>query len=170
MHTARPQLGLDRLGSQRSGGPEIRDGGIEMHLQVRCAPAASPADVRKFLDVLARADINVAAVGGGSLEHGGNIAIACADVEGHDETTRAKQVLTDAGYKADIVREGSNPQGYLYVGEMKNAKGELMREVDKARTAAGSGYLVDDIAVGVPTTDGGVAIYPVQVFLRRRRV
>ena len=47
-----------------------------MHLQVRCNPTASPPDVEKFLDRLAKAKVNLGGAGGSNAEFGGEFAIA----------------------------------------------------------------------------------------------
>ncbi len=136
-----------------------------MHRQIRAEPKLSDPDVRRLLEILDAADVNVVAVGGGALEHGGSIAISCHDESGPDDTDKARRKLRAEGYRLDVVKPGANRQGYLHVGAMTNQKGQLMREVEKARRDAGSGFVVDDIAVGVPHSDGsGELVYPVQIF------
>lgn len=139
-----------------------------MHLQIRAEPKLSDPDIRRLLEILDAADVNVVAVGGGALEHGGSIVISCHDEAGRDDTDKARRKLRAEGYRFDVVRPGTNRQGYLHVGAMRNQKGQLMREVEKARRAAGPGFVVDDIAVGVPHSDGsGDMLYPVQIFCVR---
>ena len=139
-----------------------------MHQQIRSDPSLSPPDVARFLEELEAADVNIVAVGGGAIEKGGEIAIACHELEGDDDLEKARRRLEKAGYRVDILQEGMNPRGYLHVGRMRNRKGELLREVNAARANAGDGYVVQDIAVGVASRDaGGETVYPVQIFCVR---
>jgi len=140
-----------------------------VHQQIRTEPTLSPPDVEKLLSVLKKADVNIVAVGGGGLEHGGKIVFACDDEDGEDQTQRAVERLAKEGYAIELVTKGMNEQGYLHVGAMRNRKGELAREIRAARKAAGAGYVVEDVAVGVPHARNGESVFPVQVFIQRAR-
>src|SRR4026209_15521 len=70
-----------------------------MHQQIRTVPAASPADLAKFLDVLAKGGVNLVAAGGGDVEKGGEFAFAVA----HGQEANAIKVLEKAGYHPRLV-------------------------------------------------------------------
>jgi hypothetical protein len=139
-----------------------------MHLQIRAAPRRTDPGFRQLLEILDAAEVNVVAIGGGAFENGGSIAFSCHDEAGPDDTDKARRKLRAEGYRFDIVKSGANNKGYLHLGAMRNQRGQLMREVDKARRDAGPGFVVEDIAIGVPHSDElGEMIYPVQIFCVR---
>ena len=135
-----------------------------MHQQIRSEPRLSPPDVGQFLEKLAKAGVNIVAVGGGSIEHGGKVAVAChaGGEGGRDDLEKAKAAL--GKYKYEIVEEGMNDSGYLHVGAMRDKEGELAREIRAAIKSAGTGYIVEDVALGVPYKEDGELVFPVQVF------
>ena len=137
-----------------------------MHKQIRSEPTKSPADVGAFLQTLADAGVNIVAVGGGAIEHGGKVVIAC-HLGDRDDTDAALRTLDSEAYPHEVVNEGMNPSGYLHVGAMRDREGELAREVRAALAGAGAGYIVEDVALGVPFSEDGALVFPVQIFCVR---
>ena len=61
-----------------------------MHQQIRMVvPGSSPPDLASPLQILADANISIVAIGGGGVEHGGEVAITV----GHDDHDRALDLL-----------------------------------------------------------------------------
>src|SRR5258705_13366168 len=92
-----------------------------MHLQVRCNPKLSPPDVEKFLDRLAKADVNLGGAGGSNAEFGGEFAVALEDTD--------KKKATDAldkhpKYAYRLLEAGGDPRLTLCWG--KGESGSLL--------------------------------------------
>lgn len=127
-----------------------------MHLQIRSVPKASPPDLARFLGVLAEADVNLLAAGGGSLELGGEFAFAPA----HDHVERAVAALEAAGYEFRVL---DAEKGDFRLCRLTNEPGQLhacIARVSEENLAAGR--VIADVLVGVePDPDGRI---PVQVY------
>jgi hypothetical protein len=125
-----------------------------MHLQIRSTPALSPADLARFLTVLADAGINLASAGGSNIESGGEFAFAVAHDEGDDEDIafeNAMAVLRDAGYNPRLVKVDHS--------ELANEPGQLLEFVKSvSETNTRLGRSIRDIAVGVPDPDGRIVV------------
>jgi hypothetical protein len=120
-----------------------------MHQQIRTVPAASPADLAKFLETLGKRGVNIVAAGGGDVEKGGEFALAVA----HGQEAHAIKVLEDAGYHPRLVDVEHE--------FLDDRPGELHRFVAKVAAAnKRNGLVIKDVSVGVPV-DGKV---PVQVY------
>ncbi len=131
-----------------------------MHQQIRSVPKTSPPDLERFLRVLREANINLVAAGGGNLELGGEFAI----VPAHDDSERAMQVLTDAGYHPRLL-EADN--GDFKLCWLSNTPGQLHECIADATTDnMRDGKVILDILVGVEVDDQGripVQVYSVEV-------
>lgn len=113
-----------------------------MHQQIRTVPAASPADLAKFLDVLAKGGVNIVAAGGGDVEKGGEFAFAVA----HGEEQHAIDVLKKAKYHPELVDVDHD--------FLDDTPGELHRFI--VRVAADNkakGRVIKDVSVGAVVTD-----------------
>jgi hypothetical protein len=117
-----------------------------MHLQVRCNPKLSPPDVEKFLDRLAKADVNLGGAGGSNAEFGGEFAVALEDTD--------KKKATDAldkhpKYEYRLLEAGVEP-------------GSLLRDCIAGVSEANrkSGRKIRDVLIGVKRAEG----IPVQVY------
>jgi hypothetical protein len=126
-----------------------------MHQQIRLAPVKSPADLEAPLRVVADAGINILAVGGSNVEHGGEFGFAVD----HDKHDAAIAALRAAGYKprtADVTvcfLEADKPGQLL----------DCVAKAAKDNKANGKG--IRDIAVGIPDDQGRI---PVQIYSDRR--
>ena len=124
-----------------------------MHLQIRTKPAASPADLQAFLTVLAEANVNILAAGGGDVEAGGEFAIAVA--HGEEEATMA--ILRKKGYKPRKVE--------VEHAWLTNEPGQLLGCVAGVTQKNGKlGRHIRDVSLGAPDADGRI---PVQVYSER---
>ena len=152
------------MGDLRQG-PRARaatgsDGEATMHLQIRAIPAKSPADLKAFLEVLARAEINIEAAGGSNLEQGGDFAFAVA----HGQEEEAIRVLEKEGYQPrrfenEIVNDDGSDVTTCW---MTNEPGQLLKCVAAATEAnQASGRVIKDLSIGVPDADGRI---PVQIY------
>jgi hypothetical protein len=121
-----------------------------MHMQIRSAPATSPADLRKFLAVLERAGINIEAAGGSDVEKGGEFAFAVR----HGTEQDAIRALEDAGYHPHL-----EEVDFCW---MTNNPGQLLTCVARvAERNAQSSRVIKDVAIGVPDKQGRI---PVQIY------
>jgi hypothetical protein len=126
-----------------------------MHLQIRCNPAASPADVEKLLGRLADAGVNILGAGGSDVEHGGEFAFAVD----HKDQEKAVGVLNQHGYAHRVLEAGVSPG--LTQCFLEDKPGELRKCVAKAVASNhGSGRKVKDLLIGVKQPQG----IPVQVY------
>jgi hypothetical protein len=131
-----------------------------MHLQIRSVAKASPPDLARFLGVLAKADVNLLAAGGGSLELGGEFAFAPE----HDHAGRAVDALTAAGYEVRLLDVG---RGDFQLCWLTNEPGQLhacIAKVSEENLAAGR--VIADVLVGVERDAEGripVQVYSVEV-------
>lgn len=121
-----------------------------MHQQIRLAvPRSSPPNLEPVLQVLKDAGINIIAVGGSNLEHGGEFGFAVD----HDRQDAALQALRNARLRPRIVD--------VTVCLLDNRPGALLECISEAnRSHRPGGRLIRDIAVGIPDDEGRV---PVQV-------
>jgi hypothetical protein len=127
-----------------------------MHQQVRVVPAASPSDLAKLLGVLAAADVNIVAAGGGNIELGDEFAFVPSD--GQEET--AMSALADAGYAPRLLNAGDDYKLCWLTNEL----GQLRSCIDEAsKENNGRGFKIKDILVGIEPEDGkiGVQVYSV---------
>jgi hypothetical protein len=121
-----------------------------MHLQIRAAPAKSPASLLDFLGVIERQGINILTAGGSDLEQGGEFAFTVA----HEQIADAMRALAEEGYRPSLVKVDS----YW----MTNEPGQLRAQVAKVTEInAASGRAIVDIAIGPPRSDGQI---PVQFY------
>jgi hypothetical protein len=125
------------------------------HQQIRLAPVLSPPDLEAVLKVVAAKGINIIAVGGSSIEHGGEFGFAVED----EDLDRAMQALRDARYKprsivVDFDWVDPDQPGAL-LGVISDVKAR-----NKTR-----GHAIQDIAIGTPK-DGKILI---QVYSAARR-
>jgi hypothetical protein len=121
-----------------------------MHLQIRCVPAASPADLKAFLQVLADNDVNIIAAGGSNVESGGEFAFAVDD-EDPDEVKRVTALLTAKGYSPRVVD--------VHYCWLTNEPGQLLSCVTEATVKnADRGVVIRDVSIGVPGADGRILV------------
>lgn len=144
----------------------IGRGGLVVHLQIRSVPKASPPDLERFLGVLAEAEVNLLAAGGGNLELGGEFAFAPA----HDHVDRAVAALKKAEYTFRIL---DAEQGDFQLCWLANEPGALhacIARVSEENLAAGR--VIADVLVGVEPDEEGripVQVYSVEVRSLARR-
>ena len=121
-----------------------------MHQQIRLAvPASSPPNLEKVLESLEAEGINITAVGGSNVEHGGEFGFAVD----HDQQEAALAALQKAHLRPRVVD--------VTLCLLDNRPGALRDCIAKANQGHRPGRLIRDIAVGVPEADGRV---PVQVY------
>jgi hypothetical protein len=121
-----------------------------MHQQIRlAAPASSPPNLEKVLQVLEDAGINIVAVGGSNVEHGGEFGFAVD----HDRQDAALDALRAAGLRPRVVD--------VTLCLLDDRPGALRDCIAKANRGHRPGRLIRDIAIGIPGADGRV---PVQVY------
>ena len=121
-----------------------------MHQQIRLAvPTSSPPNLEKVLQLLGDAEINITAVGGSNVEHGGEFGFAVD----HDQQAAALAVLREAHLRPHVVD--------VTLCLLDNRPGALRDCISNANQGHRPGRLIRDIAVGVPEADGRV---PVQVY------
>jgi hypothetical protein len=126
-----------------------------MHQQVRLSPALSPPDLARVLEIVADAGINIVAVGGSNLEHGGEFAFS---VEDDATTQKVVDLLRSKGYKPRLAD--------VELFWLTNQPGQLLAKVREV--AAGnkaSGKAIQDIAIGPPGPDGRVRV---EIYSARR--
>jgi len=127
-----------------------------MHQQVRVVPAASPSDLAKLLGVLAAANVNLVAAGGGNIELGEEFAFVPS--EGQEEA--AMNALADAGYAPRLLNAGDDYK----LCWLTNEPGQLRSCIEEAAEENnGRGFKIKDILVGIEPEDGkiGVQVYSV---------
>jgi hypothetical protein len=127
-----------------------------MHQQVRVVPAASPSDLAKLLGVLAAADVNLVAAGGGNIELGEEFAFVPS--EGQEEA--AMNALADAGYAPRLLNAGDDYK----LCWLTNEPGQLRSCIEEASEENNRrGFKIKDILVGIEPEDGkiGVQVYSV---------
>jgi hypothetical protein len=115
--------------------------------------AVKPGTLRAFLDVLRTAEppFNLRTAGGRAIETTGEFVFAVTgETEDDDvtETRRARKVLRDAGYRAEIYE--------VHHDDLADKPGELERLLGEL----GPDELVHEVFVGTPNADGTI---PVQV-------
>lgn len=128
-----------------------------MHLQVRCNPIASPPDVEKFLDRLAKAGVNLGSAGGSNAEFGGEFAVALEDADRGKATGALDK---QPAYKYRLLEAGVDPE--LTLCWVKDESGSLLRDCIKGVAEANrkSGRKIRDVLVGQKRAEG----IPVQVY------
>jgi hypothetical protein len=127
-----------------------------MHQQIRVVPAASSSDLAKLLDVLEKANVNLAAAGGGDIELGEEFAFATTD--GQEQT--AMDAL--ANYHPRLLKE---EDGDFKLCWLKNEPGQLLGCIKQATEEnLERGRKVKDILIGVEPENGliGVQVYSVE--------
>jgi hypothetical protein len=121
-----------------------------MHQQIRLAvPASSPPNLEKVLQVLEDAGINIIAVGGSNVEHGGEFGFAVD----HTQQQAALEVLQEARLRPRLVD--------VTLCRLDNRPGALRDCISSANEGHRPGRLIRDIAIGIPEEDGRV---PVQIY------
>ncbi len=126
-----------------------------MHQQVRLSPALSPPDLERVLKLVADAGINILAVGGSNLEHGGEFAFAVDP----DRQQAVVDLLQANGYKPRV----ADIELFWLTA---NEPGQLLRCVQQVAAAnKTSGKGIQDIAIGAPASDGRI---PIQIYSARR--
>lgn len=126
-----------------------------MHLQIRTRPAKSPADLKAFLTVLANAEVNIEAAGGGDVEGDGEFAIAVA----HDQEEQAMQALREDGYDPRLVE--------VDACALTNEPGQLLACITGVTEKNESlGRYIRDVSIGVPDGEGRIQV---QVYSESRR-
>lgn len=144
-----------------------------MHIQARATPAASPADLAKFLGELAanresdRDAINIEGVSGSAVEHGGKFVFTVT----HGRARDCHDRLTAAGYHCewttDLYAERIPPEpgqlgAVIGVDEDANQPGVLLGVVQRAKAAqTDSDRKIDTLTIGSVTNEEG--IYFIQV-------
>jgi hypothetical protein len=122
-----------------------------MHQQIRLVTRLSPPDLAAALQVVADAGINILAVGGSNLEHGGEFGFAVA----HEDQAAAVAALEAKRYRPRAV-------DVTVCWITKNEPGQLLECVRTASNAnKGTGKAIRDIAIGVADDQGRI---PVQIF------
>ena len=115
-----------------------------MHLQVRFFPKASPPDVEKVLDRLAKAGVNLVGIGGSDVEVGGELAV----VPEHGHEDKAMRAL--APYHPRTI-DSDDPESGLTLCIVDHQPGALHRCLrDVARRNLARGWVIRDILIGVP--------------------
>jgi hypothetical protein len=127
-----------------------------MHQQIRVVPAASPSDLAKLLGVLAEADVNLVAAGGGNIELGEEFAFVPS--EGQEQT--AMNALA-RDYRPRLLNAGVDYK----LCWLTNDVGQLLECIQSATEEnLEKGRKVKDILIGVePDDEGriGVQVYSV---------
>jgi len=127
-----------------------------MHQQVRVVPAASPSDLAKLLGVLAAADVNLVAAGGGNIELGEEFAFVPS--EGQEQA--AMDALAK-DYQPRLLNAGVDYK----LCWLTNDVGQLLECIQSATEEnLERGRKVKDILIGVePDEEGriGVQVYSV---------
>lgn len=118
-----------------------------MHLQVRFHPKASPPDVEKVLERLARAGVNLIGIGGSDVEFGGELAVVPDD----GQVDLALEALQP--YHPRVVRT-DDPDSGLTLCVVNDRPGALHRCMqDVALENLGRGRIIRDILIGVPNQE-----------------
>ncbi len=121
-----------------------------MHQQIRVeVPAGSPPNLEAVLQILKDAGINIIAVGGSNVEHGGEFGFAVD----HDQQAAAVQALEGARLRPRVVD--------VTLCLLDNRPGALLECIGQANQGHRPRRLIRDIAVGIPDAEGRV---PVQVY------
>ena len=126
-----------------------------MHQQVRLSPALSPPDLEQVLEIIAAEGINIVAVGGSNLAHGGEFAFSLED----DATTKkAFDLLKSKGYKPRLAD--------VDLFWLTDQPGQLLAKVrEVAANNKASGKAIQDIAVGPPGPNGQIRV---EIYSARR--
>ena len=131
-----------------------------MHQQIRAIPAKSPADLKAFLEVLAKAGINIEAAGGSNLEQGGEFAFAVA----HGQEDEAIRLLKEAGYQPRALDASVETEdGAVFTTcWLTDDPGQLLACVTSVTDAnEAAGRVIKDLSIGKPGEDG---LIPVQIY------
>ena len=128
-----------------------------MHQQVRVVPALSDPNLAQLLDVLAAAEVNLVAAGGGNIELGDEFAFVAS--EGQEK--KAMDALVEARYKPRLLDADVDYK----LCWLTDVPGQLLGCVQEATTEnLSKGRVVKDILIGiVPDEKGriGVQVYSV---------
>jgi len=117
-----------------------------MHAQIRTVPAQSPADLKKFLQVLVQKDILAVALTGSKAEQGGDVAFGLRHSVDGDRTPYddALAKLSAEGYSPRLV-DVEHPG---FDADPRASIRALIKAVDKAR-AENPKNRIRDFFVGV---------------------
>jgi hypothetical protein len=119
-----------------------------MHQQIRVVvPISSPPNLATVLEVLERARINIVAVGGSNVEHGGEFGFAVD----HAQQIAAEEALQKAHIRHRVVD--------VEECVVENRPGALLECVrDANQRHRPSGRFIRDIAIGIPDVNGRVMV------------
>ena len=117
-----------------------------MHAQIRTVPAMSPADLKKFLQVLVEKDILAVALSGSKAEQGGEVAFGLDHTVDGDMTPYDEAIakLEAAGYHPHCVKV-DHPG---FDADPRASIRALIKAVDKARSENPRNR-IRDFSVGV---------------------
>lgn len=130
-----------------------------MHLQVRCQPKSSPADVEKALRRVKNAGINLVGIGGSDLEFGGELAL----VPEHGQEKELMAAL--AAYNPRLLDSNDRDSGLTLcvVGHRSGGLHDCL--AGTANSNVERGRIIRDILIGVPDADQQAAHeVPVQIY------
>ncbi len=130
-----------------------------MHLQVRCQPKSSPADVDKVLELVAGAGIDLVAVGGSDLEFGGELAL----VPEHGKHLALLDTL--AAYHPRLLDSRKRSSGLTFDHADHKAGGlrAVVARVSEENLA--TGRIIRDILIGVQDdAERAARKVPVQIY------
>lgn len=130
-----------------------------MHLQVRCLPKSSPADVEKALRKVKNAGVNLIGIGGSDLEFGGELAL----VPEHGQEDALMTAL--AAYSPRLL-DSNDPDSGLTLCIVGHRSGGLHDCLTStASSNVDRGRIIRDILIGVPDADQqAVNEVPVQIY------
>jgi hypothetical protein len=115
-----------------------------MHKQLRVVAISSPPDIEKLLGRLKDAGINLAGVGGGNVEFGGEFAFAVH----HGEEDGAEGVLKQHGYPYRKFDHDENPE--LTLCPLKDEVGSLHACIARvSEENLKRGRIIRDVLVGM---------------------
>jgi hypothetical protein len=135
-----------------------------MHLQIRCRPIASPPDVEKALDRLAKQGVNLVAIGGSDVEFGGELAVVPEDGQ-EDQALEALRPYNPRVLHVD------DPESGLTLCLVENRPGALHDCLSKTSAAnLERGRIIRDILIGIPDKEEQAAgQVPVHIYSEQVR-
>ena len=130
-----------------------------MHLQVRCVPRSSPADVEPPLRLLKEAGVSLRGISGSDLEFGGELALAPQ----HDDVQAVMDAL--AAYHPRVLNAEDPDSGLTFCAVEDRAGGLHDCLVETASVNLKKGRIIRDILVGVPDDDEKQrGVVPIQIY------